>query len=135
MCSEEKLPKKNHAPDGPSGFIGSVGLTGGTVSQILFTMAIYLAPDRCGRPGRPPFAGGCPLPAPQRGLFGVARWRGLPRSTGAVAGAARLYGPFIATADRTTRAGFRIRRIASALPCDRHQLSAGRADSRVWTFL
>src|SRR5690606_34018169 len=43
-------------------------------------------------------------------IIWVARWWGLPRSTPAVAGGARLYGPFIATQDR--EGPFRIRRIA-----------------------
>ena len=60
---------------------------------------------------RSPFSSDCPLPASRGGLFGVARWWGLPRSTRAVAGATRLYGPFIATADHEGRA--RIRRRAS----------------------
>lgn len=108
-----------------------------TVSRILSRMAIYLTRRRRMVP-----YGTAPT------IFWVARWWGLPRSTPAVAGGPRLYGPFIATQDRVGL--FRIRRIApprlaagtNFLPtvaCDRQQpspdfpLAKTRACARIFT--
>ena len=61
-------------------------------------------------------------------IIWVARWWGLPRSTPAVAGGTRLYGPFIATQD--PRGPFSHPSDRSAPPCGGHQLSAATAARR-----
>src|SRR5690606_20801226 len=107
VCSSDLGIKRNHAPDGePSGACSGRrdrkpdSVSDGHLSR----------PERPLRaPERSSFADDCPLPALKGAYLGLLGGGGCQRSTRAVAGAARLYGPFVATADHEGRV--RVRRL------------------------